>query len=307
MNSPKKNLAVMLLLLSNAARADHYSGEVIDDDSTDVTWSYSYLYIPSAYIPYFRLPPLPPKAPKKSAPPVVNYSNGSEVGCKAGLSSANPVMLSNGEKYKKEIDFVAGSLYGFGLERTYRSAHATGKLFGSHWLSTLDPDRLEPYDYYIPRNGWARIPRFVTLIKRNGIKVTYQFVSAAGDDNRSVPGQPGKVDAEPPIPDASGEAPTPKEYFYNAVGQPGTQLTYSLSRGWVLDRDQKTFRYSHAFELQRVVDYAGNSLTYNYVDGKLEGVRNGAGQSVHFTWGGNGLAKRATMGHATMATMRSTA
>jgi hypothetical protein len=38
----------------------------------------------------------------------------------------NPVVITTGEKYKNETDFVAAGQYNLGLSRIYRSAQSTG-------------------------------------------------------------------------------------------------------------------------------------------------------------------------------------
>lgn len=51
-------------------------------------------------------------------------------------STGNPVIIATGEKVLPQIDFVAGSSYGLGLSRTYRSKATVSKFFGPNWAST---------------------------------------------------------------------------------------------------------------------------------------------------------------------------
>lgn len=57
--------------------------------------------------------------------------------------SGNPVILSTGEKYKDEPDFISAGEYGLSLARMYRSKQAKGMLFGRNWLSNLDVPPLQ--------------------------------------------------------------------------------------------------------------------------------------------------------------------
>jgi RHS repeat-associated protein len=56
--------------------------------------------------------------------------------------AGNPVVVATGEKLKTEDDFLAGSSYGLGLTRTYRSKATTSTFFGPNWASSLDFPRL---------------------------------------------------------------------------------------------------------------------------------------------------------------------
>jgi RHS repeat-associated protein len=53
-------------------------------------------------------------------------------------SSPNPVIIATGEKILSQSDFPAGSTYGLGLTRTYRSYATNSRLFGPNWASSLD-------------------------------------------------------------------------------------------------------------------------------------------------------------------------
>ena len=62
--------------------------------------------------------------------------------CASNPKTGQPVVIATGEKYKDEPDFAAGSAYGLGLTRTYRSYTTRASMFGPKWLSTYDYPKL---------------------------------------------------------------------------------------------------------------------------------------------------------------------
>jgi hypothetical protein len=103
-------------------------------------------------------------------PPAVDNSNKED----CGKSTANPVVIATGEKYKEEMDFLARGEYGLSLQRTYRSKQAAGKMFGPHWLSNLDVPRLQINSAgCTPTTSGQCIPRSVTVTDANGTKYLY--------------------------------------------------------------------------------------------------------------------------------------
>lgn len=65
--------------------------------------------------------------------------------CKESASpkTGNPVIIATGEKFKDELDFASDGLYGFSLQRTYRSLQTAGSLFGPNWMSTLEVPKMK--------------------------------------------------------------------------------------------------------------------------------------------------------------------
>lgn len=211
-------------------------------------------------------------------------------------------MISRGEKYKKEQDFSVGNLYGFGLERIYRSVFATGALFGPYWLSTLDPDRLIPSDYFSD-SIWLAIAASngdVAETERHQGRLPYAGHSF--DDRVAAPAGGDKAPDAKAGPDGATPEPStvavPNQFFY-ASADSGS-LVYTRVKGYPGDEQGcslheagKTSSFSSGFLLRHVSDYAGYTRTYSYVPigsaQKLDSIANGAGQTVHFKYGDNGL------------------
>jgi hypothetical protein len=123
-----------------------------------------------------------------------------------------PVVITTGEKYKQETDFVASGQYNLGLRRTYRSAQTTGLLFGGHWLSSWDGPKL------IITNpnclvATSCVPTKVTFVDTNGDQ--YAYTPTTNDGN---------------------------SYNYSVRGAASTgELTYNFGVNFVLVQNRKTY------------------------------------------------------------------
>ncbi|WP_143133263.1 DUF6531 domain-containing protein [Pseudoduganella namucuonensis] len=85
--------------------------------------------------------------PRQKAKPTSPANSNKNCGVMEGgsPSSSNPVVLATGEKHLSELDIPSGGEYGLGVHRTYRSIHASGSMFGAHWLASIDFPRLAFY------------------------------------------------------------------------------------------------------------------------------------------------------------------
>ncbi|RSZ55170.1 RHS repeat protein [Massilia atriviolacea] len=243
-------------------------------------------------------------APLKSAPPSPGNKNKEpeDLACK---STAHPVVIATGEKHKAEADFRSNGLYGLSLTRTYRSMHGEGGLFGKRWLSSLDPQRLEWGDPFIPQPNWHIIPKTITHVDENGTTVLYKYVRAGpetGGDEGGTPkpkqtlGQAGKPTDQPT---KSILAPRRPEVYYYAEGNgsdPDDELAYYPGERAYINKNKKKYAFSSLGQVEYIGDQAGLDLrryTYNPAPdrnlAKLASIKNAAGQVVYFTWGANGL------------------
>ena len=179
---------------------------------------------------------------------------------KKDCKSTKPVIIMTGEKYKNEADFIGGGLYGISLNRTYRSQHATGTLFGPNWLSSLDQSRLT---FVAPMQNWAgrTMYRQITLTQPDGTKYLYQVAV---------------------IDDGNGKTAT-----YNVRSAAGTgELTWTDQVGYTLERDERTYVYDNAGYLRSTTDHVtGQVLTFEQAPawGGTFKVSSNSGQSVEFT------------------------
>ncbi len=172
------------------------------------------------------------------------------------LTTANPVVIATGEKFKDEVDFSAVNPYSFSLTRTYRSKLASGSLFGPNWMSTLDIPSLK-FDSAQCRkfpNGEC-VPQSVTVTDVTGAPVVYTL---------------GVVDVE-------------HQFVYDAPD--GSALYYDYGVRWRLDKNKKTYVYSNAGVIGSVDDpILANTLTYRHSGGRLESISSRSGHKVGFVW-----------------------
>lgn len=227
----------------------------------------------------------------RAAPKSEKNSNmKSEENCK---STRNPVLIATGEKHKEELDFAAEGKYGLGLQRIYRSMQATGTLFGSHWLASLEGLKLEPSEYFQPRSSWPTIPRTVTVIDADGTRFAYDYDRATGTTALSPASPMLNKRAPPPGTNMTQEPSVPESYVYTVSGAAATgTLVYTIGEGWTLEQDKKLFIFNQAHQLLVVRDEAARALlTYTYdtsASQRLQRVTNIVGQSIQLRWGANG-------------------
>lgn len=181
-------------------------------------------------------------APLKAAPPSKDNSNKeSEESCK---SSDNPVVIATGEKHREEADFAAHGLYGLSLTRTYRSKHAEGRLFGKHWLSTLDPPKLVRAACFIPRTGWQCVPQSITHVDENGTSYVYTYAGHGPLErpNDATAPQPGASNPAALPPPGSPQPARPVEFYYR-TGENSPMLTWSARSPTTLKRNKFTYQF----------------------------------------------------------------
>ncbi|MBC7732641.1 MAG: RHS repeat protein, partial [Bacteriovorax sp.] len=181
-------------------------------------------------------------------------------------STGNPVIIATGEKYKMEADFGAGSAYGLGLGRTYRSFNASATMFGPKWLSDYDYVALDYSGcYHHPDYGNLCIPTQAVFTLPDGARYTYTRNSTYGGLGYQV-----KNSA--------------------AMGK----LVYDPYGGWTLNRDTKKCTFSATAVIQRISTF-GNATLLQFVYGAnpYQAIRvvNAGGQTLEFTWSNNRVVK----------------
>ena len=80
----------------------------------------------------------------------------------------HPVIYATGEKVKVETDFVATSLAGMTMQRTYRSMHKAGTFFGPNWESGFEHPNLKVLTVV---NG---APQSYLLVDQSGAETVYE-------------------------------------------------------------------------------------------------------------------------------------
>ncbi|WP_307727491.1 DUF6531 domain-containing protein [Massilia sp. AB1] len=102
----------------------------------------------------------------QSPPPSVNDS---AISC----TTTKPVVVTTGEKYKNEPDFLSSGMYGISLDRTYRSKATTGSWFGAKWLASLDHPKLYFEGVWVNNAGYS-LPNSIRVTEPDG--TTYKYV-----------------------------------------------------------------------------------------------------------------------------------
>ncbi|NHZ38098.1 RHS repeat-associated core domain-containing protein [Massilia rubra] len=237
-------------------------------------------------------------APVKAAPPSKDNSNKeSEESCK---STDNPVVIATGEKHKDESDFESQGLYGLSLTRTYRSRHAEGRLFGKHWLSSLDPPKLVRATCFIPSPGWQCVPQSITHVDENGSSYVYTYAGNGPlerpNDATTPPGGQTNPGANPPP--GSPPPARPNEFYYR-TGENSPKLTWKAGTQLILNRNKFIYRFDAQGRVLSIATLSGALLRgYDYTPwdapggSRLSAIRNAPGQSVKLSWGANGLVSK---------------
>ncbi|WP_170304256.1 RHS repeat-associated core domain-containing protein [Duganella radicis] len=173
-------------------------------------------------------------------------------------TTPNPVVIATGEKFKLETDFVATSPSGLSLERTYRSQHKAGSLFGPNWLSGIEQPSLVFYSYT------NDIPDPITVIDSTGAEHVLSKMT-------SPPGYPPGLRLYP------GPA---------AVGY----LTFDVAQNkYTLYKNNQRFSYFADGRFDKLLSGTGAILLqYNWNGaGQVGAITNAAGQSLQFNWVNN--------------------
>lgn len=209
----------------------------------------------------------PAQNQQAAAPSSGNSDQSCGTAAKASPTTKLPVVIATGEKLLPESDFQAGGDYGLGLQRTYRSMHSYGSLFGPHWLSNLDyPKLIIEGSYCFPDR--VCVPRTATLTHPDGGRFVYRLLAAPSEDG---------------------------VYIYNV--RPNTSGTPAIDAGdlvltsgtsWELIRGKYRYLYNGAGYLISISDPLDATTNFNYQNNKLSSVTSPTGKTVQFTYGANG-------------------
>jgi len=178
--------------------------------------------------------------------------------------TCNPVLISTGEKYKKETDFVSQNSSGLSLVRTYRSKNASGTLFGPNWLSNLDFPSLTLTEPFTSWSGYT-LYRQVAITRPDGSKFSYRL---------------GYVD------DGNGNGAS-----YFATGAWAGRLEFE-NGDFTLTDNGRAYSYGAGGGFYRMSEDNGNILTYNYVSSTELRIESNTGLWVQMITGANGRVSK---------------
>lgn len=183
-------------------------------------------------------------------------------------TTANPVVLSTGNKVEPELDFASGGEMGLFLQRTYNHHWSAVGLFGGHWLSNFDYTLAPSSDGSLL---WAQRP--------DGRRI--KFVKTASGD---------RWNEDKAAPVAYIVRNTDGSYLmhneargserYNADGYI-TELRNEHGVAW-------TFAYDGKY-LQQVTHSSGRSVRFAWSNGQLVQVTDPAGAVYQYSYAANAL------------------
>jgi RHS repeat-associated protein len=200
-------------------------------------------------------------SPQNTQPPA-SQNNTAPANCGGdNPTTVNPVIIATGEKYKSEFDIPAGSAYGLGLTRTYRSFNIESTMFGPRWLSE--------YDYpALAFSGCDRHPDYGNLCIPQSVLVTFPDGSSYQYTRTSQSSR----------------------FLYRALNSSTAagSIVFEPYSDWTLSIFKTSYRYSTSGYIQRVSS-SGNSIQFGYGVSQRQAtsVTNTAGQTLQFTWTNN--------------------
>ena len=170
-------------------------------------------------------------------------------------TSCQGVVLSSGELTFSDSDVPGFGLYAITMGRTYRSAAASGRLFGPNWISDFEPARIAPSATWIYTEV-GHVPRDAIVTFPGGASYKYTH------DNTD-PGSYRVQQSE-------------------AMGR----LYYSTLNGrWSLDRDKQTYAFTSASQLTSITGLDGHRLTYIWQpSNRLIRIQNHLGHKLSFSY-----------------------
>ncbi len=175
-------------------------------------------------------------------------SGANQKGC--GSKTSNPVIISDGNKVKTEVDFTTNKVVPIFLVRNYSHYNSTGvTIFGTNWISN--------YDFYLNIVGPAASPTYINAIRNDGSWAQYL-----------------------PKPDGS---------YRNSSPDADTWITAN-GTGWTLHYQSGAVEnYNAGGHAVSTSDPTGIGWTYSYDSSgvHLQYATHTNGQTVHFTWTGN--------------------
>lgn len=179
--------------------------------------------------------------------------------------SCQGVVLASGELTLQEQDAPRSGLYPMSLERTYRSAGATGRLFGPHWVSNVESIVIAPSAVWVATDIGS-IPQDAIVSFPGG--ASYRYTLDLSD---------------------------PGSYYVKQSQAMGTLRFAPQNSRWYLERDKRNYTFAAANRLSVVTDLDGARLSYSWQGSRLKHVENHAGFRLAFTYNSWGTVQQAKL------------
>jgi len=227
--------------------------------------------------------PRDPSPAKQQLPPAVGNTDSANCQkAQSNPSTGNPVVIATGEKTKDEHDFLAGTSYGLGLTRSYRSmASSTAKtMFGPKWASSLDYSRLQFSTVCDVTADYGCVPKTITLTLPGGTQYKYTHY------NKQVwRGAFGNLILDP-------------EFGY-VISRPNGSLTYSLDGDVleVIEQNASALAYQYGGnpgEATRIINVTGQYIDLTWSSGRVTSVRDPAGNTWTYSYSAAGMLQTVT-------------
>jgi YD repeat-containing protein len=192
--------------------------------------------------------------PVKPDPP---SQNNSKENC--GEVTEHPVLLSTGEKVLPQVDAQLANIYGFAVERNYRSQNTGGTAFGPNWLSSLDGPRVS-WSGWVCDSENVCAPQYASLTLPNGARYWFQ-------QSNGIIGL----------------------YRATESASMGALQYTNPGRTWKWSHNHLTYNFSSTGALDTIKTSAGTPIRSNfYTSGRLSSFTIGTGSAFSVTWT-NGL------------------
>lgn len=208
--------------------------------------------------------------------------------------AGNPVVLVNGNKIEREVDFVSNGEAGLHLQRAYNHYWRGVGIFGRHWISNFDfklsfggsgttyTNGVIGVDSCYPRPGGGACGigsnTYIAALRPDGSSNGYRLNSSDGVFYGTKPGAVSKI-----IRQANGD--------FVLYGEGEQVETYS-SAGYIKSVNNAqgagwTFSYTNTTYPARVTHTSGRYVEFTWTGNQLTAVRDPAGTSYSYTYTAN--------------------
>jgi YD repeat-containing protein len=193
--------------------------------------------------------------------------------------AGNPVVLANGNKIEREVDFLSKGEAGLHLQRVYNHYWAGIGLFGKHWISNFDFKLRFGGSECYPRPGGGTCAigsnTYIAALRPDGSTNGYQRNSSDGVFYETKASGISKI-----VRQANGD--------FVLYGEGDQVETYSFA-GYIKSVNNAqgvgwTFTYANTTYPIRVTHTSGRYVEFTWTGSQLTEVRDPAGTSYRYTY-----------------------
>lgn len=196
--------------------------------------------------------------------------------------AGNPVVLLNGNKIEREVDFVSNGEAGLNLQRAYNHYWQGIGIFGKHWISNFDFKLSFGGSDCYPRPGGGTCDigsnTYIAALRPDGSANGYRLNSGDGVFYETKASPVSKI-----VRQANGD--------FVLYGE-GDQIETYSSAGYIKSVNNAqgvgwTFTYTNTTYPTRVTHTSGRYVEFTWTGNQLTAVRDPAGTSYSYTYAAN--------------------